>query len=216
MCTINYFREEIEESSNQTLNEINTTTISTPTVAIPTQSTPEIPIISPPEQPKSITDSNNNADRNPKIDSTENIDNEIITNAIDVPELPEPSIDEPKPKEPIEPKYEPTEPNKVAKSKEDELPSVVTNTPEVSTSPKLVVLKVGEETATVRGQTIEDGAILVDTKKIPKNEWTKINEKPTICQSGFEMDSYGACFGKIFIMLKLYIIETEGSHWHSV
>lgn len=195
------FREEIEESPNKTISEVITTTTAAPTVILPPQSVPEIlTIVSPPDQPISIPSSNNNAaDIIPPIENTEKtIDNDIITNTIEVPEKKESSIDNPKPYEPVqpvepvEPPPRPTERNEIEKTEE----SSVTSVPEVSTSPKLVVLKVGEETATVRGHKIDDGSVLVDTKKIPKNEWTKIKEKPTVCQSGFEMDSYGACFGK--------------------
>ncbi|XP_049881448.1 fibulin-2-like isoform X2 [Pectinophora gossypiella] len=62
------------------------------------------------------------------------------------------------------------------------------------TPPQVVFVDVGKETATVRGEKKEDGSVVVDTKNLPKNEWTKVNEKPTNCQVGFEMDDYGACY----------------------
>ncbi|KAM3959907.1 LOW QUALITY PROTEIN: uncharacterized protein ACR2FA_006049 [Aphomia sociella] len=61
-------------------------------------------------------------------------------------------------------------------------------------SPRIVNVIVGKETATVDGERTGDGAVFVDTNNVPKNEWTKINEKPAKCQIGFEMDEYGACF----------------------
>lgn len=63
-------------------------------------------------------------------------------------------------------------------------------------APRIVTLVPGKETATVDGRKTEDGSVVVDTNKLPKNEWTVIKERPSNCQFGFEMDEYGACFGK--------------------
>ncbi|CAG5058296.1 unnamed protein product [Parnassius apollo] len=63
-----------------------------------------------------------------------------------------------------------------------------------SVSPHVVYVDVGKETATIRGEKASDGSVIVDTKDLPTNEWTKINGKPADCQIGFESDEYGACF----------------------
>ncbi|XP_013168797.1 PREDICTED: fibrillin-1-like [Papilio xuthus] len=62
------------------------------------------------------------------------------------------------------------------------------------TSPQVVFVEVGKETATVRGEQTPDGSVIVDTNEVPTNEWTKINAKPIDCQFGFERDEYGACY----------------------
>ncbi|XP_048487046.1 fibulin-2 [Plutella xylostella] len=69
------------------------------------------------------------------------------------------------------------------------------NQVEDKTTPHIVLLEVPNETATVQGKKTEDGALVVNTQDVPKNEWIKINERPGAgnCQSGFEMDDYGAC-----------------------
>lgn len=68
--------------------------------------------------------------------------------------------------------------------------------PEEPTPPIVITVSVTEETATVKGHKNYDGSVVVDTNKVPKDKWTVINQKPTDCQAGFEMDDYGACFGK--------------------
>ncbi|XP_045518801.1 fibulin-2-like [Pieris brassicae] len=71
----------------------------------------------------------------------------------------------------------------------------IENLPETeATSPKVVDIVVGEETAIVKGEKKEDGSVVVNTQDIPKNEWTKINETPSNCQPGFESDGNGACY----------------------
>ncbi|XP_028175893.1 fibulin-2-like [Ostrinia furnacalis] len=72
--------------------------------------------------------------------------------------------------------------------------SPVSSSSPVATPPSVVYVDVGKETATIRGDRKEDGSVVVDTQNIPKNEWTKINERPTNCQRGFELDEYGACY----------------------
>lgn len=66
------------------------------------------------------------------------------------------------------------------------------------TPPSVVYVSVRRETATVKGEKKQDGSVVVNTKDLPKNEWTKINEKPTNCLAGFKMDDYGICYGKFF------------------
>ncbi|XP_047519049.1 fibrillin-1 isoform X2 [Pieris napi] len=63
-----------------------------------------------------------------------------------------------------------------------------------ATSPKVVDVVVGQETAIVKGDKKDDGSVVVNTQDIPKNEWTKIHEKPSNCQPGFESDGNGACY----------------------
>lgn len=112
------------------------------------------------------------------------------------------------PHEPKETNYyeqtEPTRTDQVTPEIDNSIPIVypgITETtyspiPEYPTSPKLINVIVGQETANVRGEKNEDGSVSVDTKDLPKNEWTTINEKPN-CQIGFELDQYGACFGML-------------------
>lgn len=71
-------------------------------------------------------------------------------------------------------------------------------TPEPPTRPstRVVFVDVGKETATVKGEKAPDGSVFVDTNDVPSNEWTKISQKPADCQIGFQMDEYGACFGR--------------------
>ncbi|CAH2243695.1 jg8755 [Pararge aegeria aegeria] len=110
------------------------------------------------------------------------------------------------PSEPTQPNYyEPTESTRIVDQVTYEIdnsipiryPGMIETTyspiPEYPTSPKFVNVYVGHETATVIGAKNEDGSVSVDTKDLAKNEWTKINEKPN-CQTGFELDQYGACF----------------------
>ncbi|KPJ12576.1 Fibulin-2 [Papilio machaon] len=82
--------------------------------------------------------------------------------------------------------------------KENEIDTYETVTKAVTqpTSPQVVYVEVGKDTATVRGEQTPDGSVVVDTNEVPTNEWTKINAKPIDCQFGFERDAYGACYGK--------------------
>ncbi|XP_045456448.1 fibrillin-1-like [Melitaea cinxia] len=105
---------------------------------------------------------------------------------------------------PIEPESQPTEPTKPeTKPTEPEYkPEVYPKTPETTNSPIpeeptppiVITVSVTEETATVKGHKNYDGSVVVDTNKVQKDKWTVINQKPTDCQAGFEMDDYGACF----------------------
>ncbi|XP_050685596.1 fibulin-2-like [Leptidea sinapis] len=62
------------------------------------------------------------------------------------------------------------------------------------TSPKMVYVKEGQNTVAVEAQKHEDGSVVLDTEDIPKNRWTKINERPSNnCPPGFELDNYGVC-----------------------
>ncbi|CAK1546756.1 unnamed protein product [Leptosia nina] len=63
-----------------------------------------------------------------------------------------------------------------------------------NTSPKIVDVEIGEETAIVKGEKKGDGSVEINTGDIPKNEWTKIHEKPSNCQPGFESDGAGTCY----------------------
>lgn len=63
-----------------------------------------------------------------------------------------------------------------------------------ATSPKLVFMNVGKETAIVKGEKTEDGSVFVDIQNVPKNKWTKIDEKPN-CERGFEPGFFGECNG---------------------
>lgn len=64
------------------------------------------------------------------------------------------------------------------------------------TPPQVVLVDVGKETATIDGRKMDDGSVVVDTHDVPKNEWTKINGKPSIsCPPGFEADHNGVCLG---------------------
>ncbi|CAH0764725.1 unnamed protein product [Diatraea saccharalis] len=73
--------------------------------------------------------------------------------------------------------------------------SLISSTlPTVLNQPSLVYVEVGKETATVKAHKEDDGSLVINTKDVPKNEWTKVNEKPTNCQFGFELDEYGACY----------------------
>ncbi|KAJ2941069.1 hypothetical protein O0L34_g13198 [Tuta absoluta] len=61
------------------------------------------------------------------------------------------------------------------------------------TPPQVVLVDVGKETATIEGKKEQDGSVVVDTKDVPKNKWTKVNEKPSNCRIGFEEDELGVC-----------------------
>ncbi|KAI5640010.1 calcium-binding EGF domain-containing protein [Phthorimaea operculella] len=61
------------------------------------------------------------------------------------------------------------------------------------TPPQVVLVDVGKETASVEGKKEQDGSVVVDTKDVPKNKWTKVNEKPSNCRIGFEEDNLGNC-----------------------
>ncbi|KAL4712538.1 hypothetical protein ACJJTC_007554 [Scirpophaga incertulas] len=85
------------------------------------------------------------------------------------------------------------EPNEDQVSETTYRPSLPSTPPGIN-SPSLVYVNVGKETATVRAEKDSDGSLIINTEELPKNEWTKINEKPTDCQIGFEVDEYGACY----------------------
>ncbi|CAH0731669.1 unnamed protein product, partial [Brenthis ino] len=199
--------EEIEVSPNTTVSDVITTTIPTSTAILPAL----------PDERKVGSEEKdiNNPAIPGLVEKTENtLDNDIITNAIDVSEQPEPAfrelnrsnefipieptVSKPEKTKPYDfgPRFEPTESTKTQPTEKENtrVVSEVTNVPEVVTSPKLVILNAGEETATVKGKKLDDGSVVVDTKEMPKNEWTIINEKPTECQPGFEIDSFGFCF----------------------
>ncbi|XP_059051450.1 fibrillin-1-like [Achroia grisella] len=118
------------------------------------------------------------------------------------PVEPVPSL-EPEPSIPIQP-YRPQEPepdiNESVQPNTSRQPETTyspsTESSSTLGSPRIVDVDVviGKDTASVDGEKTQDGAIFVDTNNVPKNEWTIINEKPASCQSGFEMDEYGACF----------------------
>lgn len=94
------------------------------------------------------------------------------------------------------PDKEPEPETNVIDSNHEEIPETTYKSSEPSpTPPQIVNVRVGEETATVQGEKDEDGSVVVDTGDLPKNEWTKVNEKPSNCQPGFEVDEYGACYG---------------------
>lgn len=64
------------------------------------------------------------------------------------------------------------------------------------TPPQVVFVDVGKETATIDGKKMDDGSVVVDTQDVPKNEWTKIQGKPSVsCPPGFEADDNGVCLG---------------------
>ncbi|RVE48740.1 hypothetical protein evm_006634 [Chilo suppressalis] len=96
--------------------------------------------------------------------------------------------------------YEPPSINESLPDSNEQIQPETTNSPISSTlppiaiQPSLVYVEVGKETATVKVQKEDDGSVVINTKDVPKNEWTKVNEKPTNCQIGFELDEYGACY----------------------
>jgi hypothetical protein len=69
--------------------------------------------------------------------------------------------------------------------------------PPIVAPPYAVYVEVGKETATVKAEKENDGSLTINTEDIPKNEWTKVLEKPTDCQIGFELDDFGACYGML-------------------
>ncbi|XP_050356973.1 fibrillin-2-like [Nymphalis io] len=216
-----YYDSEEEIEENTTKTEIITTTTPTPTTIEikttptpkPTEPTPEEPKVTPEESFDNNISSNTinepekpePAFNYPKPTRQEPDKFKETTPQTSYyplqPELnKEPRI-EPPPYQPTQSSYEPTEPARPPETETEHTeveynsvshPKVTESTysplPEIPTSPKVVFVNYDEETATVAGP------VFVDTSDEPKNEWTKINERPTDCQVGFEMDSYGACF----------------------
>lgn len=89
----------------------------------------------------------------------------------------------------FEPK--PTDQHIILQQEHRELESEPSPTP-----PQVVLVDVGKETATIDGKKMDDGSVVVDTHDIPKNEWTKLNGKPSVsCPPGFEADNNGVCLG---------------------
>lgn len=79
--------------------------------------------------------------------------------------------------------------------------------PQDNTSPHLVLLTPPEETAIFEAVRGEDGSLIVNTKDVPKNEWTNIANQPQerSCPSGFEPSRLGQCVGKIIIGIFIII-----------
>nr|XP_049705721.1 fibulin-2 [Helicoverpa armigera] len=73
-------------------------------------------------------------------------------------------------------------------------PKVYTTDTPKPTPPHQVNVKIENETGVVEGKRNKDGSVVIDTKYISKNEWTKVDKKPTECPNGFEADEYGSCF----------------------
>ncbi|XP_053618965.1 fibrillin-1-like [Plodia interpunctella] len=124
---------------------------------------------------------------------------------VEEPGIPETSTQSQKPssedesnnKEPDQSRtYEPYPPPPTVNEPSQNEPKTETNfqPTESEVKPTIVDVKVGEKTAVVDGTVTQDGSVIVDTGDVPKNEWTKINEKPVTCQYGFELNDFGACF----------------------
>ncbi|XP_013200140.1 fibrillin-1 [Amyelois transitella] len=139
------------------------------------ETTPTQTIVQEPERPETTTQP-----------TPEERPNQFDPNKNEEPDQTRPNEPYPSPPNPIEPS-----PNNGPRTETGSQP---TETENRSTTPKIVDVRVGEKTAEVDGTVTKDGAVVVDTNNVPKNEWTKINEKPITCQYGFELNDFGACF----------------------
>lgn len=163
-----------------------TTTPEPPTTPAPT--TPEPPTTVP-KQPETIP---TEEPRQPEVTFNRPTPPEYIPEA----ELPKPT-EEPR-REP-----EPTYPTRVEEPTNESLPPIEPETTYRPTEeprgspPYQVVVSVGKETATIPAEKNDDGSVVIDTERLPKNQWTKVHV-PKSCPFGFEPDEYGACFGKHF------------------
>ncbi|CAG4962203.1 unnamed protein product [Colias eurytheme] len=187
--------DEIEGAKNNTEAETTTTPQPEPTTITVSSSTTSTT----PEPPKT--------EKEPEIDNNIDVNEPKKEEPIDAPQPTEVTKTEPKeadrdiyhfdpenepkkPEIPEEPEYPVTYPDIKPTEKHD----VTESTQPTPTSPKMVYVDVGEGTAIVKGDKKDDGSVEVNTKDLPKNEWTVIHGKPTDCQPGFELDEYGACF----------------------
>lgn len=74
-------------------------------------------------------------------------------------------------------------------------------------------VNVPKEIESVSGVKMEDGTVMLDTKNVPKNVWTKMDDKPNnACQLGFEMDDNGACVGKDYYIYSNEISSVSQYH----
>lgn len=164
----------------------------------PTESSPTDPQPSPtnePEQPEIVTLPTEPQPRQPEVTY-----NPKPPEYIPEAELPKQPEEEPRQPEPTYPP--PTEPTNESIQPERQPETTYSSEPTSSerprpTPPYQVNVDVGRETATVEGEKKPDGSVVVDTNSLPKNQWTKINTRPSDCPLGFEADEYGSCFGKI-------------------
>ncbi|XP_026730463.1 fibrillin-1 [Trichoplusia ni] len=161
----------------------------------PTESSPTDPQPSPtnePEQPEIVTLPTEPQPRQPEVTY-----NPKPPEYIPEAELPKQPEEEPRQPEPTYPP--PTEPTNESIQPERQPETTYSSEPTSSerpspTPPYQVNVDVGRETATVEGEKKPDGSVVVDTNSLPKNQWTKINTRPSDCPLGFEADEYGSCF----------------------
>lgn len=149
-----------------------------------------------PIQPETSRPSRPETPRQPE--NVEPIDPELPKQSQDVKPIIRPSQPEqPKYDEPQQPEVRPIEPQPTDHHVilQPEIHNSEKSEPS-PTPPQVVLVDVGKETATIDGKKMDDGSVFVDTRDVPKNEWTKLNRRPSVsCPPGFEADANGVCLG---------------------